>query len=380
MKLGKALATFAAVAAVAGTAHTLRNLTLLRRPNLSHDTAPTHTPLISVLIPARNEARRITPTLTSVLKQDYPNLEIIILDDASEDATAQIVMNLINGDKRARLISSREELPAGWLGKPYACHRLSAAASGELFIFLDADVVLTPDAISLAYDLFSSSSLDVMCPYPQQLMNTGLQRIVQPLLQWSWMTMLPLDLAETSSRGSLTAGNGQFLMISAAMYVQAGGHQAIRSKVIEDIELVRNVKAAGGRGGVVDGTDIAQCSMYETSEELIEGYSKSLWSAFGSINGARAISGLLFTVYVLPLVLLLSPHRPTRRRAAIALLSAAMGRALVNSRMKQHLGIEIFMHPLSIIAFNALTLRSIQLRQANQLTWKNRTLDNQVSS
>jgi len=312
----------------------MRNLSILRRPDLL-GSAPAEVPHVSVLIPARNEAKRITPTLLSVLQQDYPRFEIIILDDASTDATSQVVMNLINGVGNARLMSSAEDVPDGWLGKSWACQRLAAAAHGSILIFLDADVRLTPDAISRSVDLMLTSGLDVMCPFPRQTATTLLGRLVQPLLQWSWLTTLPLDVAETSRQPSLTAGNGQFLLITKAMYDGIGGHEAVRAEILEDINLVRRVKAAGGRGGVVDGSDIAQCTMYRTDRELIEGYGKSLWSAFGSTAGAVMVNLLLFMVYVLPAGFWFHHDKATRHRAVTATLSATAGRILINRSLNQ---------------------------------------------
>lgn len=373
-KVSRTLATVAAVGAVAGAIHSWRNLSIIRNPRIATPVADNFAPRVSVLLPARNEAARITPTLKSVLEQDYPNFELIVLDDASTDATAQVVMNLLNGHHNARLIESFEDVPSGWLGKPWACHRLSAAATGDILVFIDADVLITPDALSCAVALFLESQLDVMCPYPNQRMNTLAQRLVQPLLQWSWLTTLPLDIAETSSRPSLTAANGQLLLVSRAMYQRMRGHEAVKSEVLEDINFVRAVKAAGGRGGVVDGSAIALCNMYDTDDEMVNGYTKSLWNAFGSPIGAFAVNALLFTVYVLPLSLMLHRDSRTRSRALTAYLAATAGRMLINTRLRQGLKAEVLLHPLSVLAFNALTVASFAQRRRGGLAWKGRSI------
>ena len=118
---------------------------------------------------------------------------------------------------------------------------------------------------------------------------------MQPLLQWSWLTFLPLRLAERSARPSLSAANGQLLAVRRAAYERAGGHAAVRGEVVEDVELLRAVKRAGGRGGVADGTALATTPMYGGWAELVDGYSKSLWTAAASRRAA-----LLVLLYVAP--------------------------------------------------------------------------------
>ena len=372
MKIWRSLAGLAAVAAIAGTAHSMRNLTILKDPRRAPESMAK--PRVSILCPARNEAKRISPTIQSVLHQTYSDIEFLILDDASTDATSQVVMNLINGHPYARLMTSNSEPPTHWLGKPWACHRLAHEATGDVLLFIDADVELTPDAVERMVDLFTQHQLDVMCPYPQQTTHTFLQELVQPLLQWSWLTTLPLDVAETSPRPSLTAGNGQLLMVTRSMYEKIGGHECVKDEVLEDINLVRHVKANGGKGGVVDGSSIARCSMYESDIEMIDGYSKSLWKAFGSPVAGIAVNTILFVVYVLPVLLIFSPDRSTRFRAALAWLSASVGRWLIAQRLRQGSPLFSLLHPLSVAMLNLLTVRSISSYRNSAIAWKGRPL------
>ncbi len=132
--------------------------------------------------------------------------------------------------------------------------------------------------------------------------ESAAERLVQPLLQWSWLTTLPLRLAERSPRASLAAANGQFLVVDAQAYRSSGGHSAgsVRGAVLDDMALLRAVKASGGKGGVVDGTRLAVCRMYGDWAELRDGYTKSLWSAFGSKAGAGAVVAGLGMIYVVP--------------------------------------------------------------------------------
>ena len=167
------------------------------------------------------------------------------------------------------------DLPSGWLGKPHACDQLAAAADGSVLVFVDADVVLTADAVAASVELMRRRELQFVSPYPWQLTGSWLERLVQPLLWWSWFTCLPLRVAERSSRPSLAAANGQFLVVDAQVYRAAGGHAAVRDKVVEDVALAHTLVASGGHGGFVDGGAIARCRMYDGGRAVVDGYAKS---------------------------------------------------------------------------------------------------------
>src|SRR5689334_1431947 len=266
------------------TLHAAVNALLLRRPG-SVDQPVTRT--VAVLLPVRDEAARVEPCLRALLAQrGVPNLEILVLDDGSSDGTA----NIIRAVGGVRLLTG-DPLPPGWLGKPHACHQLAAATDAEILIFVDADVVLTPDAVTRA--VAGLAGFDLLTPYPR-IVATGLgQRLVQPLLQWSWLAFLPLRAMERSRRPSLAAAGGQFLVVRRAAYLAAGGHAGVRSSVLEDVELARAVKRAGGRIALADGSPVATCRMYDSWPQLVEGYTKSLWASFGSVVGAAGVVAML---------------------------------------------------------------------------------------
>jgi hypothetical protein len=194
------------------------------------------------------------------------------------------------------------------------------------------------------------------------------ERLVQPLLQWSWLTTLPLRLAERSPRPSLTAATGQFLVVRRAALDRVGGFAAVRGEVLDDIAIVRAIKASGGRGGVVDGTHLATCRMYDGWPELRDGYGKSLWSAFGSKPGAVAAVAVLGLAYVVPPVAAL-------RGSRVGLIGYAAGVAsrIVAARRTGGRSVpDSLTHPLAIVAFGYLTLRSHWLRRRGTLRWKGR--------
>ncbi len=212
--------------------------------------------------------------------------------------------------------------------------------------------------------------LDAVSPYPRQIALTWPERIIQPLLQWSWATLLPLGLAEHSPRTSLVAANGQLLAITRDAYDDIGGHAGIRGEVIDDVALFQQLKRAGRRGALADGTDVAACRMYEDWSDLRDGYSKSLWSATGSPAGAAAFVAVMALAYVVPPVAALFGSRV----GAVGYVGAVTGRALVAHRVGGRVWPDSLLHPASVIGFGYLTARSWVGRRRSTLTWKSRPL------
>ena len=355
--------------------HTAVNLRLLRVPR---DPTPT-AEAVCILIPARNEAGSIAGAVRSACAQiGVPNLHVIVLDDASTDGTADIAAACTH--PRLTVITSNSEPPAGWLGKPWACHRLSelpAAVAADVLVFIDADVVLEPAAVAATIQLMRSQNLDLASPYPAQIADGFVQQLFQPLLQWSWAATLPLRLAERSQRSSLSAANGQFIVVDARVYRRAGGHTAVAAEVLEDVALVRAVKRADGVGGVVDGTALATCRMYTSTADLIRGYSKSLWSLFGSPANALLSSLLLSMIYIAPLpcvaITAAQGNPGTASLWAVAWCAAVLSRLLVARRTRGSLW-SVLAHPAAIAMLLWLLARSWRGRRTGTLVWKDRVL------
>ena len=363
----RALTWAGSAAATALTAHSLLNARALRTPSL--EPAPV-AGRVSVLLPVRDEEERAGACLAALLDQvGVPELEVLVLDDASTDGTARVVVETAAGDARVRLLRG-DGPPPGWLGKAHACAQLAAAATGEVLVFVDADVVLAPHALAAGVELLRGTGLDLVCPYPRQVAHTWSERLVQPLLQWSWLTTLPLRAAEVSPRPSLSAANGQFLLVDAAAYRRAGGHGAVRAEVLDDIALLRAVKAAGGRGGVADGTELATCRMYESWPALREGYAKSLWSAFGSAPAAAAVAVGLVVVYVLPPLAALGGSRA----GAVGYVAAVVGRYAAAERTGGRSLPDALGHPASVLLLLGLLADSWARHRSGALSWKGRVL------
>jgi Glycosyl transferase family 21 len=346
--------------AVAGAGHAAVNAVRLRRPELGGPLlgAPDAAENVSVLVPARDEAASIGACLASI----GPVGELLVLDDESSDGTGEVA-----AAAGARVLAGAP-LPPGWLGKPWACAQLAAAASADVLVFVDADVRLAPGAVAAAVRLLDETGLDIICPFPRQVAGTAGERLVQPLLQWSWLTTLPLRVAERSARPSLTAACGQFVLVRRSALERAGGFAAVRSAVLDDLALVRAVKATGGRGGVVDGSALATCRMYAGWGEIRAGYGKSLWAAFGSAPRAAAVFGLLGVAYVLPPVAALRGSRV----GLGGYLAGVASRVIAARRTGGRVWPDAFAHPLSIVAAGYLTAASIRDRRRGGLRWKGR--------
>ena len=352
---------------IALTAHTVVNAALLRRPGYG-----TTAERVAVLLPLRNEADRVPPCLEALLGQrGVADLDIVVLDDGSTDGTVDVV-RAIAGDK-VRLLPGAP-LPPGWLGKPYACRQLAdAVPDADVLVFVDADVVLAPGAVAGAVTLCRRIGVTLLSPYPR---ITGAGRLVQPLLQWSWLTFLPLRAMERVRRPSLAAAGGQWLVVDRAGYDRAGGHAAVRSDVLEDIGLARAVKRSGGRIALADGSKLATCPMYRSWAELTDGYTKSLWASFGSPAGAAAVVLLLLCLYAVPPLaapVFLAVGAPgAAAMCLIAYLSGVAGRMVSAAATGGRMWPDPLVHPASVALFGWLVWRSFRMRRLGRLTWRGR--------
>ncbi|HUQ56334.1 glycosyltransferase family 2 protein [Lentzea sp.] len=357
----------AAVGSVVAAAHALLNARLMRVPRAD---PPPCQEKVSVLVPARDEAHRIGPTIRSLrVQRGVPELEIVVLDDGSTDGTADEVRRVADDDDRIRVVTGTAP-PDGVPGKPHACAQLADLAQGGVLVFVDADVVLEPHAVASAVAMVRENGLDVVSPFPRQLADGAGARLVQPLLQWSWLVFLPLRLAERSPRPSLSAANGQFLVVDTGAYHRSGGFAGIATAVLDDIALMRAVKRSGGRGVVVDGSTVASCRMYEDWAEVRDGYEKSLWSATGSPAGAAALSAVLAWLYVLPPIAALGGSRA----GAVGYAAGVVTRVVTARHTGGRVWPDAFAHPVSVGVLLTLVARSWRARRAGRLRWKGRSL------
>ena len=365
------LAAGTSLAATGFAANAALSAFFLRKPGES-----VITDTVSVLLPVRNEIDTVTRCVESILAQDAID-ELIIYDDASTDGTGELVKALAHSDSRVSIASAPpgSSPPPNWFGKTWACHQMSKLASGTVMVFIDADVVLEPGAIGSAVSLLRHQRFDLVSPYPRQLADGMLPRLIQPLLQWSWMSFVPLRISEYAQPPSMAVANGQFLVIDANQYDRVGGHASVAHQVVEDVALARVIRRSGGRTAVVDGTHIATCRMYNSASGLVDGYAKSLWTAFRKSRSAAATVSALLLIYVIPPVaLVIGPTARTRKWGLLGYSAAVASRIVVARRTGQRVIPDVFSQPLSVLALAGIAAISLQRKRSDQLSWKGRSL------
>lgn len=238
-------------------------------------------PLVSVLIPARNEENNIIHIIEDIRKQTYKNIEIIVFDDSSTDNTAHIVLEKAKTDKRIQLIQSTK-LPEKWLGKNWACHNLAQKANGEYFLFLDADVRIEKDTIQKALAFAQNFKLSLLSVFPKQFMRSTGEKLTVPLMHYILLTLLPLILVRLSPFSSHSAANGQFMLFQAKNYHKYSPHSFYKSEKVEDILISRYYKSNKVKIACITGTDKITCRMYTNIKEAINGFSKNIVMLFGN--------------------------------------------------------------------------------------------------
>lgn len=331
---------------------------------------------VSILIPARDEAATIGASIAGARRQrGIADLEILVLDDHSCDGTGDLARQAAAGDPHVRVISSTAEPPPGWLGKPFACQRLADAATGSVLVFVDADVRLQPDAVAAAVAERQRSGVALLSAWPRQLARTPLARLVQPLQQWSWLATVPLELHRRGGPASMTAANGQFLVAEAGEYRHAGGHAAVRDAVLDDIGLARAFRRAGLRVDLADASAVATCLMYADDRAVVDGYAKSLWSAFGGPVRGLGMAGLLAAVFTVPPAYALFGPRPAVRVVGAASYVAGVSSRVLAARATGGRGWpDALAHPASVGALAALMAVSAGRHRRGSLRWRGRAV------
>ena len=293
-------------------------------------------PAISVLIPARNEEHAIGAALEAVLASRGVELEVVVLDDHSDDATADVVSAIAERDSRVRLLRG-QPLPAGWCGKQYACSLLAQAARHPLLVFLDADVRLAPDGLARMAAFLEESQADLASGIPLQETGTLVEKLVIPLNHFVLLGFLPLARMRRSRHPAYAAGCGQLILARRSAYDAAGGHAAIRASLHDGITLPRAFRAAGFRTDLCDMTEIATCRMYRTAGDVWRGLAKNATEGLASPGMIVPATAVLLGGQVLPLGLLAarglapSPGRMPRLRRRGGLLLPAIRRGVAIS-------------------------------------------------
>ena len=353
---------------------TILNLTLVPRLHVGQALLPvagkSACATVSVIIPARDEERTIERTVRAMLAQTYPALEIIVVNDRSTDRTEEILRGI--EDPRLIVIHG-EEPPEGWLGKPWALHQGSLRASGELLLFVDADVIYEPDAIAAAVSAMQKRGTPMLALMPNFVMHGFWEHVVMPNLAVFAFTFLPLWLGNRTRLIWFAVGGGTGNLVDRAAYDAAGGHEALKAAVIDDVGLARLFRRKGMRTEVVIASEMVSVRMYHGLREIVSGFTKNSFAVFGRHYSI----GLLFLA--MAVVFHLLPYALALTGNVIAIITIALI-ALTRLILFVYLGYRIdnalLAHPLMIGTWCFILVRSMWLTGIRrQLHWRGRTYD-----
>ena len=341
-------------------------------PQLSQSGAVRKRVKVSLLVPARNEANNISRCLESLVRQEYTGLEILVLDDRSEDNTAELVAGYASRYPNLTLIRG-EELPPGWTGKNWACHQLSQRADGDLLIFTDADNWHTPDAVTRTVAWMQLTGLGVFSAFPQQITRTLPEKLLVPMIDVILYSSLPLPAVTKYSAPSLSAANGQWLAFTREAYQSLGGHQAVRSEVVEDVQLARKSKEYGIRTMTAAGTGVVFARMYRTLQETWEGMAKIMFGLTGYRSAVFWIAvPMVFLMAVAPYVLIW--FRSLALLAGIAIAVNVLIRGGLALRYRHPVVLSVLLHPLAVLVTLMICLDSYRRIRKGVIRWKGRDI------
>lgn len=339
------------------------------------NTARTY-PRVSVVVPARNEERNIGGCLSGILAQTYPDLEVVVVDDRSEDATATIARRFAERDARVQVLDGAP-LPTGWIGKCWALHQASQVASGEWLLFVDADTRLLPGSITGAVDEARRRAVAVLSALTAQELPTVWERALMPAVFAALAEALPVELVNHPDVPQIAIANGQFLLARRDAYDSIGGHAAIRDEIGEDAAFAQRAKRLRWRYWLGDGRALATTRMYTRPGEFWEGWTKNLHA------GSRLAPWLIPPGLVVYLANLLAPYWALYRgwragsrslvvAGAIQLLVALAQRRRVDRTFGVP-AIYVLAQPAGQVTFLALLAASFfKVLTGRGVTWKGR--------
>ena len=341
----------------------LINFVTIRIPKRDEEVKKT----VTVLAPMRNEAENVPEFISALSAQmGVKKINFVIINDGSTDKTADLLNTVIDGDSRFTVIES-PELRDGWLGKVSALQSGYESTTSDYIITLDADVRLEPNAVMRAITQLERLKLDFISPYPRQIAQTFPEKLIQPLLHWSWMSTIVLRLAEKFPRRSTAVGNGQFFVVRKSALDSIDGFESVSAEILDDIELARSLIAAGYKGVVTEGSSIASTRMYSSFDEIRQGYGKSLWKAFGGPIGTVVALIFIFVTGILPVILIFNGYLTGWFIYAYIVFSREI--SAIRSRGNP---LYAFLHPLSSVLLIYLIIYS--WRNRGKVQWKGRTV------
>jgi chlorobactene glucosyltransferase len=354
----------------------LSNIWITRRARRhSH---PSEFPMVSVLIPARNEERSIAGCVQSILTQDYPSFEVLVLDDQSSDATRAILERIAVSQPALRIIHG--EPPSGHqVGKNWACSQLAHQAQGELLLFTDADTLSRPDTLKTIVTTLLGEQADLLTGFPRQEVHTWGERLLVPFFSWAFLCFIPLTLAYRLHLPFLSIAVGQLMLFRREAYLAIGGHEFVSPSLVDDISLARQIKASGLRWRVSYVADLVSCRMYHSSQEAVDGFTKNLFAAFDY----RLLPYLFAFIWLMvmfwePLIVLAGMITGLVARTQQITIFVCMALSYLlwlipYSEMRIPFFLAFF-YPFTILTNMGVAFRSLVHSLCGRLTWKGRII------
>lgn len=363
------LTTVILIAWILTLIRTISNLLLIPR---LRGTAARSGPLVSIVIPARNEERRIELTVLAFLKQTYADLEVIVVNDRSTDGTGPALQRLAWQNPRLRVVDG-EETPPGWLGKPWALHQGSRIAQGDYILFVDADIFYAPEAVANAVAQIAGSGAAMTTLLPHFEMAGFWESVAMPMLAVTVYSFLPTWLGNHTKLGALAVGAGTGNLVRRADYEALGGHTSLRDAVVDDVGLARLFRRNGRKTMAVRADDFISLRMYHGAPEIIEGFTKNIFAVIGrrySVAVLSLVAGVVF--HLVPYVLMFTGD--VRSLVTVGLIT--LTRLILFTSLRYPILSALFAHPLMFLFWMWVTARSAWLTGIRrQLQWRGRTYD-----
>jgi len=326
---------------------------------------------LSVLIPARNEAHNIGECIRSILRNDYPFFELVVMDDGSTDNTFQEVADI--GDDRIRLFRAPEK-PKGWVGKNWPSHQLALKAKHPILLFMDADTRLTSDALWRLNRLFTLTNADVISGCPKQIPTSFLDRVLLPVVPILPLATLPL-FKIGSFRFVRSALHGAFIVIRKDFYQKTGGYERIKDQWVDDAALNKLFVEHHSKTEMLDMTKIVSCRMYTTPKDTIDGIVRSLYyELFGKTPLIVFLMAMLFLAAIVPYILLFASRSLEQVGLSLCVLGVVTGIRIAFDRRYGFPWYSSFSFPLMFFFLVYAAHKSIKGSKNKNMTWKGRSI------